>query len=201
MRKNFFCSNPLYQILSFFLLSVFVLLATQNLSFAGTNSAPIFTAYDNQLLTDFSGSADYANSVAIQPDGKIVVVGSANINNFALARYNNDGSLDTTFAGDGKIIGPDGSLNSVALQPDGKIVVAGVASNGTNFDFVLARYNSYGSLDTSFGTGGKVLTDFTGNDDAANSVAIQPDGKIVVAGSAETGLYNYKDFRLSPLQR
>jgi len=134
------------------------------------------------VTTDFGGS-DYGFSVALQPDGKIVVAGYAG-GDFALARYNSDGALDTSFGSGGKVTTdfggsyhPDGF--SVALQPDGKIVVAGYAGG----DFALARYNSDGALDTSFGSGGKVTTDFGGSD-AGYSVALQPDGKIVVAGYA-----------------
>jgi uncharacterized delta-60 repeat protein len=140
-------------------------------------------------------SAD-ADSVAVQPDGKIVVAGYANIEgeeDFALVRYNANGTLDTTFGSGGKVITDFGRLQqgysyalgfSLALQPDGKIVVAGVAYIGAGRDFALARYNSNGTLDTSFGTGGKVITDFT-RDDSAFSVAVEPDGKILVAGMAD----------------
>jgi len=73
--------------------------------------------------------------------------------------------------------------NSVAIQPDGKIVVAGYSNNGSNNDFALVRYNTDGSLDTNFDSDGKVTTDIGGDsNDAAYSVAIQSDGKIVAAG-------------------
>ena len=140
-------------------------------------------------------SAD-ANSVAVQPDGKIVVAGYANIEgeeDFALVRYNANGTLDATFGSGGKVITDFGRLQqgysyafgfSLALEPDGKIVVAGVAYIGAGRDFALARYNSNGTLDTSFGTGGKVITDFT-RDDSTFSVAVEPDGKILAAGMAD----------------
>ena len=76
---------------------------------------------------------------------------------------------------------------SVALQPNGKIVVAGEASIGNGSDFALARYNSDGTVDASFGTGGTVTTDFAGSDDRAFSVGVQPNGKIVAAGQATIG--------------
>jgi len=75
----------------------------------------------------------------------------------------------------------------VAIQADGKIVVAGSANNGTDNDFALARYNSDGSLDTSFDTDGKVTAPIGTSNDVGNAVAIQADGKIVVAGYARTG--------------
>jgi len=138
-----------------------------------------------------------AYSVAVQPDGKIVAAGYANIDgeeDFAVVRYKANGTLDLAFGAGGKVItefGQQGASyafgNSIAVQSDGKIVVAGEAyiSSGLvpNRDFALARYNSNGTLDTSFGTGGKVISDFTPND-AAFSVAVQPDQKIVAAGMA-----------------
>src|SRR6266516_3631488 len=78
------------------------------------------------------------------------------------------------------------TAHGVAVQPDGKLVAVGVAKTSRSGDFALARYNTNGSLDATFGTGGKVTTDFNGNDDAANAVVLQPDGKIVVAGEAKT---------------
>lgn len=141
------------------------------------------------VIMDFSGgSVDRAFALTIQPDGKIVVAGDSDAN-FALARYNPDGTLDASFGNGGKVIttfGGADAASAVALQPDGKIVVAGQSDNGTSIDFALARYNPDGSLDTSFGSGGKVATNFTGgSDDAASAVAIQFDGKIVVAGDSE----------------
>src|SRR4029077_6628971 len=83
----------------------------------------------------------------------------------------------------------------VALQPDGKIVVVGRSGGLTGFDFGVVRYDADGSLDTGFGTGGMVRTDFAGGADYAHGVAIQGDGKIVVAGHA--GLVNDNDFALA----
>jgi uncharacterized delta-60 repeat protein len=148
-----------------------------------------------------------AFSVAIQADGKIVVAGRAptyNTVDFALMRMNYEGSYfsyDTTFGTDGKVttdFGPLGALgggaSSAAIQADGKIVAVGSTSvSEPASDFALARYNSDGSLDTTFGTGGKVTTDF-GPGDEAHSVAIQADGKIVAAGftfNMNTGLFEF----------
>ncbi len=106
--------------------------------------------------------------MALQSDGKIVAVGTtgAGDNDFALARYNPNGSLDTSFSGDGKQTtdfgGADRSANGVAIQGDGKIVA--VASAPAGADFALARYNPNGSLDTSFSGDGKQTTDFGGVD-------------------------------------
>jgi uncharacterized delta-60 repeat protein len=128
---------------------------------------------DGRQTTDFGGT-DGAKGVALQDDGKIVVVGGGGggcFGDFALARYNMDGSLDASFSGDGKLLATDlGQANGVAVQDDGKIVVVGIG--------FLARYNSDGSLDTSFSGDGKLTTDF-----GAYGVALQGDGKIVAAGS------------------
>ena len=142
---------------------------------------------DGKLTTDLGGTNSEARSMALQPDGKIVVVGSTNTSgnqDFALARYNTNGSLDTTFDTDGKLttdLTNSDVAYSVVIQPDGKIVVAGHIISG-NEDFALARYNTNGSLDTTFDTDGKLTTDLGGNNDQALSMALQPDGKIVVAG-------------------
>ena len=156
---------------------------------------------DGKVTTPIGSGNDYANAVAIQSDGKIVVAGySSNGTNedFALVRYNADGSLDTSFNSsliclpiaicNGKVTTPIGSGNdyakAVAIQPDGKIVAVGDAAGGAGIGFALVRYNANGTLDTSFGASGKVFTDIGGGSNRANAVAIQPDGKIVAAGNA-----------------
>jgi uncharacterized delta-60 repeat protein len=99
------------------------------------------------------------------------------------------GDLDTTFSSDGKVttdIGTTDAGRAVAIQSDGKIVVAGTASNGSNNDIAVLRYTSAGVLDTSFSADGKVVVDIDSKDDVGYSVAIQSDGKIVVAGASAT---------------
>jgi uncharacterized delta-60 repeat protein len=147
-----------------------------------------------KVTTDIGTSHDQGKSVTIQPDGKIVVAGQARFgsnDDFALVRYNADGSLDTSFGTGGKVTTAIGTAwdsgYSVTLQPDGKIVVAGIAYIGSTYDFALVRYNADGSLDTSFGTGGKVTTAIGTSNDQGWSVTIQADGKIVVAGLATIG--------------
>ncbi len=134
------------------------------------------------------------NAVAIQPDGKIVVVGSVSFgsDDFVLVRYNIDGSLDNNFSNDGKQLtdfGGNDYATSLSIQNDGKIVVAGLIviysdlnTSDYSIDFALARYNTDGSLDATFSEDGKQITDFGGNDNA-RSIAIQSDGKIVAAGT------------------
>jgi uncharacterized delta-60 repeat protein len=154
------------------------------------------------VTTDFDGRADHGDTVAMQPDGKIVVGGSANIGSvydFAVARYNSDGSLDASFGNGGLVttdfFNSDDDGYSVAIQTDDKIVLVGSADTGGSRDFAVARYNPDGSLDTSFGNGGLVTTDFFELDDGCTGVVIQPDGKIVVAGGTRTG--GSKDFAVA----
>jgi uncharacterized delta-60 repeat protein len=149
-----------------------------------------------RVTTDFASPNDQAKSVAVQLDGKIVVAGEASpfINrgfDFALARYNSNGTLDTTFGTSGKVTTDFAGSNDVpsepygvALQGDGKIVVIGQTLVGDVYDFALARYNTNGTLDTSFGTSGKLTTDYAGGYDVPFSVAVQPDGNILLAGGA-----------------
>jgi uncharacterized delta-60 repeat protein len=146
---------------------------------------------DGKVTTDFSSGSDYGRGAAIQADGKIVAVGTTfpfapDPPQFALARYNADGSLDSTFDGDGRVrtaITSRSDANAVAIQRDGKIVTAGFVFVGETKDFALARYKPDGSLDSAFGEGdGIVITDFAGGSDEANGVAVQVDGKIVAVG-------------------
>jgi uncharacterized delta-60 repeat protein len=138
-----------------------------------------------KVLTDFFGSTDSIQDIVLQPDGKIVAAGGAFGSGFALARYNADGSLDTTFGTGGKVITALGSIadliRAVALQSDGKIIVVGDAfTNPSGGNFVLVRYNADGSLDSTFGSGGKVIDSLTGNN-SSRDIAVQSDGKIIVA--------------------
>ncbi|MEP6601811.1 MAG: delta-60 repeat domain-containing protein [Nitrospirota bacterium] len=151
-----------------------------------------------KVQTDFDGNSDYGRGLALQPDGKLVVVGFSGVYpgfNSAVARHNSDGSLDTTFGNGGIVIShfsTTDSLDAVAIQSDGKIVVVGSAqatsgNNGTNV--LVARYNSNGTLDTTFGTNGAVITKLRSNippswyfSASAQDVAVLADGKILVAG-------------------
>ena len=149
-------------------------------------------------ITNFGTSGDNANSVTIQSDGKIIETGSAfNGKNYQLAivRYNTDGSLDNTLSEDGKLVE---GLNqgytiytSSGVQLDGKVIAAGYTWNGSNYDFMIVRYNTNGSLDGTFSSDGKQSTDFASGNDFGNSVSIQGDGKIVVAGYTDNGSSSY----------
>jgi uncharacterized delta-60 repeat protein len=137
------------------------------------------------MVTTQTGTGDYygaANSVMVQPDGKIVLAGLERSAGYAVVRYNPDGSLDPSFGSGGKVTTSGGFGYSAALQRDGKIIVAGYGGT-TQQSFSLARFNSNGSLDSSFGNGGKVTTPILSSA-IGLSVALQPDGKIVEAGLA-----------------
>ncbi|WP_165914477.1 delta-60 repeat domain-containing protein [Streptomyces sp. AcE210] len=144
---------------------------------------------DGKVTTDFGGTEE-AFGVAVQTDGKIITAGRTSVgDDFALARYTTDGSLDTSFDTDGKVTTDFGGMEEargVVLQADGKLIASGFTSSGGNFDFALARFNTDGSLDTSFDTDGKVTTDFGGTDQAFG-VAVQTDGKIVTVGDSSVG--------------
>ncbi|BAZ49482.1 hemolysin-type calcium-binding region [Nostoc sp. NIES-4103] len=158
-----------------------------------------------KVITNLGSTSDIAVSVAIQADGKIVVLGYSYTstltffgNQYVLTRYNVDGTLDTTFGNGGKVITAikhyyTNDDSSIVILSDGKILVAGSTYNGSNDDFLLAKYNSDGTLDSSFGSGGKVTTSISSANDRGHSVAVQSDGKIILAGYTENGS-NYSDF-------
>jgi uncharacterized delta-60 repeat protein len=178
-------------------LAVSLLLLTLVASPASAAPGDLDTSFggDGWETTDF-GLGDVGRDVAIQPDGKIVVVGwtqTADGADFAVARYNADGTLDGSFGDAGKVTtspssGEDKAIG-VAVQPDGAIVVAGVTWSGPEERqaFGVVRYASDGEVDTAFGTDGIVRTNFTSRRDRAAAVAIQNDGRIVVAGTAYPG--------------
>lgn len=143
-------------------------------------------------------SEDVARALILQPNGKTIVAGSSwsstsRSNDFALVRYNLDGSLDASFGTRGKVTtdvdASEDEARALILQPDGKIVVVGYWWNKAAElrNFALARYAADGKLDPSFGTGGKVIATAGSGDDYIHTLALQPDGKIVVAGSFSQG--------------
>lgn len=156
-----------------------------------------------------SGLSSISNSLSsakiiVQPDNKILQVfslyNSSSIVKFGLIRYKTNGSVDSSFGSYGIAetqIGIAGSnANSAALQQDGKIIVVGISYLASTTAVAVARYNSNGNLDSSFGTNGTVVTSIGVNGDGANDVAVQPDGKIVVAGYAYTLNYTSSFFVL-----
>jgi uncharacterized delta-60 repeat protein len=153
-------------------------------AYASDGDLDITFGNGGKVTTDFSASYDYANTVAIQSDGKIVAAGQISRRGvFALARYTSDGSLDVAFGTGGKV---DTKFNegfpewvtSLAIQSDGKILAAGQSYDRSEWYYgLLARYNSDGSLDSTFAIGGKVISDFF-----SEAIAVQSDGKIIAAG-------------------
>src|SRR5262245_2595166 len=147
------------------------------------------------VLTDMSAGRDWIESIALQPDGKIVAAGKVYGATAAgaVARYNADGSLDASFNAGGALPGTvtaPGELYDVALQADGKILAAGTL----NWDCPLRRYAADGSPDATFGVNGQVTTGFKkGGDDRIGAIAIQPDGKVVAVGliSGDWGVARY----------
>ncbi len=145
------------------------------------------------ITTDFFGDTDNATAVAVQPDGKVVAAGwvqsgpDTTTADFAVARYLSDGTLDPEFGTGGMVTcdfaGSTDLGHAVAIQSDGKIIVAGEALSGAQNSFALVRYNDDGSIDTTFGNEGKVLTPFSDRDSRAYEIVVQPDQKIVVAAT------------------
>ncbi len=152
--------------------------------------------FDGKVITSIGSGSAIASAVTLQTNGKIIVVGHVYTSisiDFSVLRYNADGSLDTTFSDDGIVntnINNTSLAEDVKIQLDGKIVVVGSSFySGFNSYFVTVRYTTDGSLDTTFDTDG-IITDVLGYDDSARSIAIQSDGKIVVAGTSANGLNN-----------
>ena len=159
-----------------------------------------------RLTTDMSGNDDYGFAVVTQPDGKIIVAGQSGIYpvfHSALVRYNSNGSLDPSFGSNGIVVAPldnggDG-LSALVLQSDGKIVAAGsVIHNNSTVGFIVARFNSNGSLDQTFGNGGRTVFNFGDPASEGNAVVLQSDGKIIVVGQTGAGSYSeLNDFALA----
>jgi uncharacterized delta-60 repeat protein len=147
------------------------------------------------IVTTSIDYSDGATALAVPPDGNIIAAGTDSSNGsatlFALIRYTPDGTLDPSFGSSGIVTTPIGDYaeaRAVAIQPDGKIVVAGSsrAPGDLAYHFAVVRYNADGSLDPSFGAGG-IVTTAINVEDIAYALALQPDGKIVVAGSSYNG--------------
>jgi uncharacterized delta-60 repeat protein len=173
-----------------YLLIAFLLFANNLFAQDGT----LDTTFNStgKLITTLGFVSASFQSVAVQPDGKIICVGGAASGfsisdyDFAIVRYNSNGTLDNSFATNGVLksdfnSGYDMATN-LAIQPDGKIVVSGIASNGVLYDFAIIRLTSNGTFDNTFGTNGKATFDFNNSSDEAKKLVLQPDGKIIVAG-------------------
>ena len=177
--------------------SLFVLTSPSSVALAADGDFDLTFDTDGKVTTAFTLSHDDANDVAVQSDGKIVVVGEiydASGTNFGLVRYNTNGTLDNTFGTGGLVSTSFGSgsdvATAVALQSDGKIVVVGTAGVSSVPYAAVARYNTNGTLDNTFDSDGKATMTFRGSpiDDRLLDVVIQPDGKIVASGWTYPGM-------------
>jgi uncharacterized delta-60 repeat protein len=160
-----------------------------------------------RVTTDFGGNAAQARALVVQADGKLVAAGITFTDageDFALARYRRDGTLDPTFGAGGKVTTDfaegDASVAALVVQADGKLVAAGLVNSGTAADFALARYRQDGTLDPTFGVGGKVVTDMGGAFDSASALVVQ-DGRLVAAGLTFTGEFASGNFALARYRR
>ncbi len=167
-----------------------------------TASGAFDTAFDGDGFV-LSSLIRSPRVVAVQTNGKILAGGfldfGGTASNTGFVRLNGDGSPDTTLNGSGQVsttIGTGFNPTSINVQPDGKIIVAGTtALTSSTQDFGILRYNADGTLDTTFGTGGRVATDISGTDAAFHS-AVQPDGKLVVVGHSTDVLSNIRSATL-----
>ncbi|MEO8710607.1 MAG: T9SS type A sorting domain-containing protein [Parafilimonas sp.] len=144
------------------------------------------------IITDFHLGRAYCSAVKIQADNKIIAAGAVNdggYNHIALARYNNDGSLDESFGKSGLVdfnieFQINAFVTDMVIQPDGKILVTGNSDKGINGSLLpfIVRFNSNGSIDTEFGKQGEVYADFE-NDIEISSIILQADNKILIGGT------------------
>ena len=188
-----------------------------------TTSTTTYDDEDDDTDSD-AINADQATAAVVQSDGKIVLVGTTQMNiygnyDFAVTRLNADGSLDTSFGvngtnviafdlggtdDDGNLIADLDVATCVAIQSDGKIVVGGYAQRDAsgNFDFAVTRLKTDGSLDSNFSSDGKALVafDYGGvGDDRATGIAIQSDGKIVLVGTCQQNAGGTGDIAMARL--
>ena len=180
----------------FFLLTAFARLNAQN----GVLD-PSF-GINGSAVIDVGNSDNISKSIAIQPDGKILLAGyaSTSINLFSLVRLNPDGSLDNSFGTNGIVTTtfPFTSIaSSLVLQNDGKIIAGGHTWGGKYNEFALVRYNSDGSLDATFGNFGLVTTSFLNKSGIGRSLVLQEDGKIILAGRSYSDFNDFDDFALA----
>lgn len=168
---------------------------------------------DGMVITSVRSNTDTAYGVAIQDGTKIVVAGMSRFDagggsfndDFAVVRYNSDGSLDTTFDTDGKLTTNISAVDigrDVVIQKFGnlsKIVVGGISMRPWPYhDFTLVRYNDNGAVDTTFGTNGRAFAGIGNYEDQIHALALQPDNKIIAAGHSRTGNNNTnEDFSLA----
>lgn len=161
-----------------------------------------------RVTTDFAGSAqDRGRAMAVQPDGRVVVAGDSS-GRIALARYTAAGALDPTFGAGGQVITDLGTSagqqgTAVSVLPGGGILLAGnarrfTAAGDVLSDLLLLRYTASGALDPGFGSGGVVVTDLGSASDGVSAMAVQPDGRILLAGTSGSGFSDFAVVRYTP---
>jgi uncharacterized delta-60 repeat protein len=196
-RKHRLQSDLLNNLMKFLALIVGIFLFSQPVSASGVFDSTFGAAGKTNI--SFSDRTVYAEDAAFQADGKIVIAGYSSLNvpiiasnDFTVIRLNGEGTIDTTFGSGGLVItdiagNSQDIANAVAVQPDGKIIAGGFSQavgQSANPTFTVVRYNSNGSLDTTFGSGGKVLTDFTeSSQERINDLFVLAEGKILAVGS------------------
>lgn len=188
------------------ILFFFLVLGLLQDTFSQTTGLDLSFGTGGYVSTDVNTHDDEANDILVQPDGKIVIGGSAilqSYSKFSVIRYNSNGSIDSTFADNGIATANVGPVNdkgtSLALQNDGKILLAG--NYGWNFynDPAVVRFNSDGTIDSTFGDNGYSRFIISNQYDEFNDMALQSDGKIVVGGRTwQNNSYNFLIARILP---
>ena len=147
---------------------------------------------DGKIEVGYGSNYEFCHTIAIQQDEKLLLAGSSN-GSFSITRLNTNGTYDSSFSSDGKLIfsfgaGIGSKINKLLLQPDGKIIAIGQAYNGVDYDFGMARFNTDGSIDVTFGTAGKTLVNIGPANDFGQDAALQSDGRILVCGYSNNSL-------------
>lgn len=159
-----------------------------------------------KLFAQVRGQFDVATAMALQPDGKVILAGYCMDGlyfSICVQRYNSNGTLDLGWNETGTTVTSLGSSDyqaiAISLQSDGKILLAGYCSNGAKYDFCAVRYNANGTLDTGWNTNGIVVTTITAGHNQAVSIAVQPDGKVLLAGRCQVdSQYDFCSVRYNP---
>ncbi len=151
---------------------------------------------NGKVITPIGPEYDIANSVKLQSNSKIIVaghIGNETDEDFALVRYNQDGSIDKSFGKEGiaitSIEKPSDIIVGIQILPDDKIIAAGKTFDGKQSNFAITKYLQNGQIDTQFGDSGIVITDIENSDATATSIVIQKDGKIIIGGDLKKGIY------------
>ena len=166
---------------------------------------------DGRVITNISDKLDRIASVIIQNDGKIIASGAtsddATYSDFAMVRYNSNGTLDTSFGNNGVVVTSIKAwdyANAITINNDNEIIIAGAISNefdiniGFDYNFALTKFDKYGVLDATFGDGGSAIIGTTEANEKAFSVKVNTDGKIVLAGEHHSSKYAFMLAQLLP---